>query len=613
MTSKEVSNIPSTHFLHYRHFNGGTIPRHALAFLFTLLWTRFRWRVLALTITSVAGIGLMALEPLFLRDLVEALARFQPGLDASWPSDIWLPFALVAGAWVISAGFNRLREWVDLHTTPALRMEVQTCLFSYLMEHAPAYFQDNFAGRLAQKVKQAGQAAANLLGILFNEITRLIVAIAVGVAIVAPQASIFLWVLLGWTVAYLALSVVLARRCLGLSRALSEEVSRSTGVMVDILGNSEIVRGFARGAHECLRQADAVLQEADASRRLRRFLILMWLLMFNALLAFQISFIALAIAQVMAGTMTVGEMVMIFSLAAILSNNVWNLCARFTDLFENLGIVDASLETLNVPHAIADLPGAPDLRVPKGSITFEGVGFRHGDGTPVFTGLNLAIRPGEKVGLVGPSGSGKSTLIRLLRRQYELQAGRILIDGQDIAQVSLASLNRAIAEVPQDPGLFHRSIGDNIRYARPEAPWDEVLQAARQAHCDTFIRRRPGGYEAVVGERGVLLSGGERQRVAIARAFLKQARILLLDEATSALDSETEHAIRDALWNLFEGRTVIAIAHRLSTVSRMDRILYMEGGQIREEGSHEALLAQGGAYARLWARQVDGFIADDDE
>ncbi len=595
-------------YLHYRDFHGGRIPQSALGFLFALLWERFRSKVVALAFTSAAGVGLMGLEPLFLRELVEALRVVEPG-GTGWPDSVWIPFAFVAGAWIASAGFNRLREVIELYTSPQLRMEAQTCLFSYLMEHAPTYFQDNFAGRLAQKVKQAGQSSVSLLSIIFNEIIRLVVAVAIGTAIVIPQSASFIWLLLGWTVAYLGVSIFLARRCLTLSRALSEEVSRSTGVMVDIVGNSEIVRSFARRPFECLRMAGAVENEANASRRLRWFLIFMWLVLFNALLAFQIAFIALAIDQTVSGRMSVGDMVMIFSLAAILGNNVWNLCTRFTDLFEHLGVIESSLETIVVPHAIKDELGAPDIAVDAGAITFERVVFRHFDGTPVFRGLDLHIRPGEKVGLVGPSGAGKSTLIRLLRRQYDIESGRILIDGQDIARISLDSLNRAIAEVPQDPGLFHRSIAENIRYARGDADEQATLSAARRAHADQFIQRRPGGYQAVVGERGVRLSGGERQRVAIARAFLKEARILVLDEATSALDSETEHAIRDALWQLFEGRTVIAIAHRLSTVSQMDRILYLEDGEIREQGRHDDLVALDGAYAKLWARQVNGFIA----
>jgi len=226
----------------------------------------------------------------------------------------------------------------------------------------------------------------------------------------------------------------------------------------------------------------------------------------------------------------------------------------------------------------------------------------------VLHGIDLHIAPGERVGLVGPSGAGKSTLVRLLRRQFEPQTGRILIDGQDIGHVTWDSLNEAIAEVPQMPGVFHRNVRDNIRYARPLAEPAEVEGAARQAHAHDFIAERDEGYDMIVGEQGIKLSGGERQRVAIARALIKDARILVLDEATSSLDSESEHLIQSALWTLVQGRTVIAIAHRLSTIAGMDRVVYLDTGRILEDGPHRELLANNGPYSRLWNRQMGGFI-----
>jgi ATP-binding cassette, subfamily B, bacterial len=281
---------------------------------------------------------------------------------------------------------------------------------------------------------------------------------------------------------------------------------------------------------------------------------------------------------------------------------------RMLDYFEQLGTLTEALELVSQPHEIVDAPDAAPLVVKDGAIRFEHVRFHHPDGQAVFQDLDLEIHAGEKVGLVGPSGAGKSTLVKLLRRQFEPQAGRILIDGIDIQHVTWDTLNEAIAEVPQTPGVFHRAVRDNIRYARPEAREEEVIRAAVDAHAHDFIEARPTGYGTIVGEQGIKLSGGERQRVAIARALVKDAKILVLDEATSSLDSESEHLIQEGLWTLMQGRTVIAIAHRLSTIAGMDRIVYLEAGRIIEEGPHRELLAKGGAYARLWNRQMGGFI-----
>ncbi|PWC44914.1 ABC transporter [Azospirillum sp. TSO22-1] len=583
------------------------VPASPWRFLWAFVRRRFLGRVILLNVTAAGGIGLMVMEPVALKALVDALSA-----GRGWEGGALFWFLALGGLWVGSALFNRAREVTDIFTSPSLRFEIQSYLFSYLSEHSPRYFQENFAGSLGQKVKQAGQSALQLVDILTNDIIRIVIVLSVSLYLLGAAHGFFAVLLVGWTAVQLAMSAGLARRCMVLSKAFSEQVSASTGHMVDVISNIELVRAFVRREHEHGRLSEALGQEAERSNALRWFLVKQWFILFNALLVFQIALIGIAVSEAMAGRMTVGDFAMVFSLASVVGNNVWSLSTRMLGFFENLGNLSGALSVIVRPHEVVDRQHARPLEVEAGAIDVRGVRFAHGDGTPVFDNLALAIRPGEKVALVGPSGAGKSTLVKLLRRQYDPLAGRVLIDGQDIAEVTLDSLNAAVAEVPQAPALFHRTIRDNIAYAVPDATEESVLDAARKAHCHEFILQRPQSYDAVVGEQGIRLSGGERQRIAIARAFLKDAPILVLDEATSALDSETEHLIQDALWELFKGRTVIAIAHRLSTITGMDRILYMERGRILEAGSHAELLARGGRYAELWRRQVGGFLPSEE-
>ncbi len=582
------------------------MPDSPWRFLWTVVRRRFLGRTILLNLMAAGGIGLMTLEPVALKALVDGLSAGQ-----GWEGGVLFWFLVLGGLWLGSALFNRGREIAAIYTAPVMRYEIQFTLFSYLIEHAPRYFQENFAGNLGQKIKQAAQSAIDLLDILTNDIIRIVIVLAVSLYLLYGAHSVFAVLLVGWTVVQLAISTVMARRCYALSRSLSEAYSASTGHMVDVAANIELVRAFVGRLHEFKLLSAALGREASRSHELRWYLVKMWLVLFNALLLFQIALIGIAVSEAVAGRMSIGDFAMVFSLASVVGLNVWNLSHRMLGFFEHLGTLSGALGLVVRPHEVVDRPDARPLEVAAGAVEVRGVRFAHGDGTPVFENLNLTIAAGEKVALVGPSGAGKSTLIKLLRRQYEPLAGRILIDGQDIAGVTLDSLNRAVAEVPQSPALFHRTIRENIAYARPDAPEGAVLDAARKAHCHDFVVRRPQGYDAVVGEQGIRLSGGERQRVAIARAFLKDAPVLVLDEATSALDSETEHMIQDALWELFQGRTVIAIAHRLSTITGMDRILYMEHGRILEAGSHAELLARNGRYADLWRRQVGGFLPNE--
>ena len=601
--------LPET--IYYRSFADGPIPKTPWRFMALFIRRRLLGPASVVVFCAVMTMVTMGFEPPALRGLVNELPRVAG--KGVWSSDLIFWFAILGGMWLASSVFNRLHQGADIRFSPPMRYMIQAYLFSYLLEHSPRYFQENFAGKLATKIKQAGQSSIQILGIVLHDAVRIVTILSIGIGLLVSANRLYALLLVGWTAVYLALSAKLAQRNLVLSKAFSNEVSTSTGKLVDAISNVELIRAFARAPFERDLFSHAIRREMNASRNTRRFIMLSQTFQYTATLGFQVLLIGLAILQAVHGTMTAGDCIMVVSLATLIANQVWNLSNRMLEFFEQYGILADSLDLVTQPHEIVSRTDATELRVQHGEIEFRQVYFAHADRTPVFQGLNVRIQGGEKVALVGPTGAGKSTFVRLLRRQFALDAGQIVVDGQDVSAVTLDSLNLTIGEVPQAPNLFHRSLRENIRYARPEATDAEVEDAARKAHCHEFIARRPEGYETIVGEQGVRLSGGERQRVAIARAFLKNAPILVLDEATSSLDSETEHLIQEALFRLIEGRTVIAIAHRLSTITGMDRILYLEHGQILEEGSHAELLRHNGKYAALWRRQVGGFLPEDAE
>ncbi|RDI59250.1 ABC transporter ATP-binding protein [Microvirga subterranea] len=487
----------------------------------------------------------------------------------------------------------------------------------YTLGHSVSYFQADFAGRLANRIMQAGGAIRSIAVTLLD--TLLYVAIFAFTALgVFSSVSPWLALPMGlWIACYVVLLYFFVPRAKERSLKVADTRSALVGRVVDSYTNILTVKLFARAAEERSAVSESLAANTHAfldSMRLNTGV--------GGLLAFMNSALlvatgGLSIVLWRQGLMTTGETATGLSLVMrILAMSGW-VMHTVRDVFENIGVVQESMETIARPHGLVDAPSAPGLEVTQGEVRFENVSFHYGREEGIIEGLDLTIRAGEKVGLVGTSGAGKTTITSLLLRLHDLESGRILIDGQDIAGVSQDSLRASIAMVTQDTSLLHRSIRDNILYGRPGARQREVEQAARLAHAHDFImqledHRGRRGYDAHVGERGVKLSGGQRQRIAIARVILKDAPILVLDEATSALDSEVEGAIQESLSTLMEGKTVIAIAHRLSTIAALDRLVVIDRGRIVEEGSHRELLARGGLYARLWRRQSGGFLGADE-
>jgi ATP-binding cassette subfamily B multidrug efflux pump len=492
----------------------------------------------------------------------------------------------------------------------------------YVVRQSWAFFQNDFAGRIATRVMQTGPAIRETLVAMLTSVWYILV---YGTAALILLARADPWLALPvvlWFLGYLVMLRVLVPRMRDRSKEVSEGRSMLTGRIVDSYTNILTVKLFARAREEDAYVRDAIDTHTGLFYRSLRLNTVFGLTLssLNAMMVTGTG--ALALLLWTQGKVEVGTVAMALPLAWQIVNIAGWVAWQITSIFENIGVIQEGMMTIARPIALTDRADAPELKVTQGEIRFEDVSFGYGRDTlvrddgrafAVIDGLTLTVKPGEKIGLIGRSGAGKSTLVNLLLRFFDLEGGRILIDGQDIATVTQESLRAQISMVTQDTSLLHRSIGDNIRYGRPQATDAEVVAAAKLAHAHEFILeledwKKRTGYAAQVGERGVKLSGGQRQRIAIARVILKDAPILVLDEATSALDSEVEAAIQTSLGALMAGKTVIAIAHRLSTIARMDRLIVLDHGRIAEQGSHEELLRHGGHYAALWRRQSGGFI-----
>ena len=494
-------------------------------------------------------------------------------------------------------------------------MRIRWLIHRYLLRQSMSFYQDEFAGRISTKLMQTALAVRESV-IKVIDVLNYVVVYFLGTLLVVGLADWRLILpLLAWAVGYAIMMSHFIPRLGKVAEEQADARSIMTGGIVDSYTNIQTVKLFSHDQREASHAREGMTGFMETVYRQMRLVTLVNLSLYtlNGILLSGVTGLALWLwlqesIGVGAVAVAVGLVLRLWGMSQWI---MWELSA----LFENIGTVQDGINSISRPQLVVDQPDAKRLEVSQGEIRLEHVNFHYGKGHGVIEDMNLDIRPGEKIGLVGRSGAGKSTLVNLLLRFYDVEGGRILIDGQNIAEVTQDSLRQYIGMVTQDTSLLHRSVRDNILYGRPDATDEMMLQAAQSAHADGFIPELSDaagrrGYDAHVGERGVKLSGGQRQRIAIARVMLKDAPILILDEATSALDSEVEAAIQENLNQLMQGKTVIAIAHRLSTIAEMDRLIVLDEGQIVEDGSHEELISRGGLYAQLWARQSGGFLGE---
>ena len=590
------------------------VPPTPDAGLFRFIWSCIdgvRGWILVLAVCS-AVIGILeAVLFQFVGEVVDWLGKYSPETLLAEKGAALTAMGLLLAFFIVWRFFA---SNVRLQTLQGVfPMRLRWNFHRQMLNQSLGFYQDEFAGRVSAKVMQTALAVRETVMTIADMVVYVLVYFLTSGVILATLDRWLLAPFIGWTVLFFLLMKLLIPRLAKTAKRQADARSIMTGRITDAYSNIATVKLFSHGAREARYAKESMeefMQTVHAQMRLASLLSTLSFAV-NALLIFSTT--ALGIWLWIRGEVGVGAVAVATTMALRVNGLSQYIMWESAMLFENIGTVTDGMGTLSKPQTILDKPKARALEVKHGDIRFEHLDFSYESGKPLLNGFNLHIKAGEKVGLIGRSGAGKSTIVNLLLRFYEPQSGDILIDGQNINDITQESLRAQIGLVTQDTSLLHRSVRDNILYGRPDAGDEEMFQAAERAEAADFIpnlsdAKGRRGYDAHVGERGVKLSGGQRQRIAIARVMLKDAPILLLDEATSALDSEVEAAIQESLDKMMDGKTVIAIAHRLSTIAAMDRLIVLDKGRIVEEGKHEELLAKGGLYAKLWAHQSGGFL-----
>jgi len=582
------------------------LPVQSLYNFFYIICKTYKLYIGAILCIGFCGAAQTSWSPYILKLIIEQVSNFDGDKNQIF-SHINLLATLYVGSWAFVAILLRLQDFLKLKFFPKLHADIIQSLNLYLSYHSHAFFQDNFAGSLSNKISDMATGVTAIFSTLHEawiHILGLIIAI-ITMYLVHP---IFATILFFWALCFLLIAAYNCRKISLQSKFLANGMSSLTGCIVDNIANITNTRLFVNYKFEQNILHDATQDVKYKSQAMQWYVLKMYILWDISIIILMSANLYSLIYMYSQSLVTLGDFAFILSLTVSMFYSLWYLATKFVAFSEDLGKCNQALQLINMPHAIKDKALAKPLRITHASIEFNNVAFSYKGASAVFSYKYINIKPGTKVGIVGLSGSGKTTLVNLILRLFELDEGEIYIDGQNIANCTQDSIRKNIALISQDISLFHRSILENIRYGNIYASDEQVIAAAKQAYCHDFIIKLADGYHTLVGEKGVKLSVGQRQRIAIARAILKNAPILILDEATSALDSITEKSIQLNLKKLMQYKTTLVIAHRLVTLTAMNRIIVLHQGQVVEDGLHKDLIQQGGLYARMWQMQAGGFL-----
>lgn len=558
------------------------------------------------------GVGSMlgaVINPLIYKRIIDVITR-SGGDPAAASADLTTALIMLAASLISLQIVFRVADWLGVWQQAAILKRLSDYVFAGIQKHSYQFFVNSFAGSLVAKSKRFVDSFETLEDTFMFDVWMNGLTVVTILVIMTWLSPILGALYIAWLIVYASMTVWFIRRKIPRDLALAAARTNTTGALADAITNVLTIKMFASPTREVARFTDVTQNETDKRYSSWYFANTQRAAQGFFMAVFQIIAIVTVSVLWLKGMVTAGTVVLVQIYLMKLFDITWNLGRVITRAITAITDAQEMVEILDTPESVADSSTPEPVRITNGAITFNDVTFAYERGAPVFENFSLSIRAGEKVGLVGHSGAGKTTITKLLLRFADVQKGEICIDGQNIAHITQDDLRSHIAYVPQEPLLFHRALRENIAYGKPDASDDEITEVAQRARAHEFIQKLPEGYSTLVGERGVKLSGGERQRVAIARAMLKDAPILILDEATSSLDSMSEKAIQEAFAELMKGKTALVVAHRLSTIRQMDRILVFNDGSIVEEGTHDELVARGGVYAELWKEQAGGFIGE---